>query len=109
MLNFTRQTDAKLETLREVVQRIKNGEEVDVKKALGTGDPEQEKEWEQVMKELETTDMLWEGRKKRDGKRAEKAEARRLKDEEKKRASQPEGSSGEQPGQVNPSKPKFFM
>ncbi|KAK4508313.1 hypothetical protein PRZ48_002051 [Zasmidium cellare] len=109
MLNFTRQTDAKLETLREVVQRVKNGEDIDVKKALGTGDPDQEKEWEQVIQELQNTDMLWEGRKKRDAKRAEKAEERRLKDEEKKRAGQSEGSTGEPSGQANTSRPKFLM
>lgn len=103
MLNFTRQTDAKLEILREVVQRVKSGEDVDVKKALGTGDPDQEKEWEQVIQELENTDMLWEGRKKRDAKRVEKAEERRLKDEEKKR------STTEPSEPANTSKPKFLM
>ena len=81
MLNFSRQTDAKLDLLRGVVSRVRNGEEFDVKKALGTGDPEQEKEWAQVMEELEKTDMLWESRKKREAKRAEKAEERRLKEE----------------------------
>ena len=60
MLNFSRKTDAKLSLLREIVQRVKNGENVDVKKALGTGDPQQEAEWEEVMKE---EDEL----KKRDG------------------------------------------
>lgn len=109
MLNFTRQTEARLETLREVIQRVKNGEEFDVKKALGTGDPEQEKEWEQVVQELQNTDMLWEGRKKRDAKRAEKAEERWLKEEEKRRADQSGTSSGEASGQANASRPKFLM
>lgn len=66
MLNFSRQTDARLGLLREVVQKVKDGETVDVKKALGTGDPEAEKEWEQVIKELGTTDMLLEGRRNRE-------------------------------------------
>ena len=70
---------------------------------------DQEKEWEQVIQELETTDMLWEGRKKRDAKRADKAEERRLKEEDKKRASQAQVSSGETSGDGNKSKPKFFM
>jgi DNA gyrase/topoisomerase IV subunit B len=70
MLNFSRQTDAKLAALREVIQRVKNGEDVDVKRILGTGDAEHEQEWEQVIQELETTDMLWEGRKNREAKRA---------------------------------------
>lgn len=76
MLNFSRKTDAKLELLREVIQKVKNGEEVDVKRALGTGDPKAEEEWEEVIKELESTDMLLEGRKKREAKRAAKAAAR---------------------------------
>ncbi|KAF2158922.1 hypothetical protein M409DRAFT_71400 [Zasmidium cellare ATCC 36951] len=109
MLNFSRQTDAKLETLREVIQRVKSGEDFDVKKALGTGDPDQEKEWEQVIQELQNTDMLWEGRKKRDAKRAEKAEERRLKDEEKKQAREAGGPTSEPSGQANTSRPKFLM
>ena len=76
MLNFSRKTDAKLALLREVIQKVKNGEEVDVKRALGTGDPKAEAEWEEMVKELESTDMLLEGRKKRAAKRAEKAAAR---------------------------------
>ena len=76
MLSFSRKTDAKLALLREVVQKVKNGEEVDVKRALGTGDPKAEAEWEEVVKELESTDMLLEGRKKREAKKAAKAAAR---------------------------------
>ena len=76
MLNFSRKTDAKLALLREVIGKVKNGEEVDVRRALGTGDPKAEEEWEEVIKELESTDMLLEGRKKRAAKKAEKAAAR---------------------------------
>lgn len=96
MLNFTRQTDAKLDVLREVVQRVKNGEDVDVRKALGTGDPTQEQEWEHVIQELEDTDMLWEGRKRREAKRAQRAEERRLEEEDRRRLaeSSPDTSSG---------------
>ncbi|KAG9603923.1 hypothetical protein KCV04_g18935, partial [Aureobasidium melanogenum] len=32
---------------------------VDVERVLGTGDPEKEKEWEQVMQELESDNILW--------------------------------------------------
>jgi hypothetical protein len=76
MRNFSRKTDAKLALLREVVQKVKNGEEVDVRRALGTGDPKAEEEWEEVVKELESTDMLLEGHKKREAKKAAKAAAR---------------------------------
>jgi hypothetical protein len=90
MLNFTRQTDAKIAALREVIQRVKNGEDVDVKRILGTGDAEHEQEWEQVIQELETTDMLWEGRKKREAKRS----AERQDGEEKQKRVTNESSQG---------------
>lgn len=106
MLNFTRQTDAKLELLREIVERVKRGEDIDVKKALGTGDVEQEREWEQVIQELERTDMLLEGRKKRDAKRAEKAEQARLRDEERERSKQDVKTTTDEP---TASRPKFLM
>ena len=113
MLNFSRKTDAKLSLLREVVQKVKNGEEVDVKRMLGTGDPKHEAEWEEVVKELESTDMLWEGKKKRDARRAEKAEQRRLKDEEKMEARDREGSPQVQESaaaeSANERRPKFLM
>ena len=32
--------------LREVIKRVQAGEDVDVRKELGTGDPVKEKEWE---------------------------------------------------------------
>ena len=79
ILDFSRKTEAKLSVLREVVERVKNGEDIDVKKVLGTGEPDQEKEWEEVIKELENTDMLWEGRKKKEAKRAQKEQEQRTK------------------------------
>lgn len=45
--NFSRRADAKLELLKEVIQRLKNGEHVDVEKLLGTGDESKEREWEE--------------------------------------------------------------
>jgi hypothetical protein len=46
MLNFSRKTEAKLAILRDVLKRVKDGEDVDVEKLLGTGNPDQEKDWE---------------------------------------------------------------
>lgn len=46
-LAFSRNTDAKIGLLREVLERIQKGEEVDVKGLLGTGDAKQEDEWEE--------------------------------------------------------------
>lgn len=44
---YMRRSDVRISMLREVVDKIQNGEEVDVERALGTGDPEREAEWEQ--------------------------------------------------------------
>lgn len=44
---YRRTTDAKLELLREVIERVKRGEKVDVEKLLGTGDEAKEREWEE--------------------------------------------------------------
>jgi hypothetical protein len=115
MLNFTRQTDAKIAALREVIQRVKNGEDVDVKRILGTGDAEQEQEWEQVIQELETTDMLWEGRKKREAKRAaERQEGeerqKRMADESSQACQTTDsGPSGDTASQAKTRGPRFMM
>lgn len=44
---YTRTTDAKIELLKGVIERIQSGEKVDVEKLLGTGDNAQEREWEE--------------------------------------------------------------
>ena len=44
--NFSRRADAKIGLLREVIERVQRGEEVDVERVLGTGDKESEREWE---------------------------------------------------------------
>ncbi|KAI4715720.1 hypothetical protein E4T48_08095 [Aureobasidium sp. EXF-10727] len=56
---FTRKTEAKIALLRETIDRVHRGEAVDVERVLGTGDPEKEQEWEQVMQELESDNTLW--------------------------------------------------
>lgn len=43
---FMRQSEVKIGLLREVVERIQKGEDVDVERMLGTDDPAQEAEWE---------------------------------------------------------------
>ena len=42
---YSRKADQKIELLREVIQRVQNGEDIDVEKLLGTGDPKAEEEW----------------------------------------------------------------
>lgn len=44
---YTRTTDAKIELLREVIEKIRRGEDVNVEKLLGTGDETKEREWEE--------------------------------------------------------------
>ncbi|GAP89675.1 putative cell division protein [Rosellinia necatrix] len=50
---FTRRAEVRIELLREVIEKIQRGEEVDVKKVLGTGDAEKELEWEEALREIE--------------------------------------------------------
>lgn len=44
--SFSRRADAKIGLLREVIERVQRGEDVDVERVLGTGDKESEREWE---------------------------------------------------------------
>ena len=42
---FSRQADAKIARLKDVIERVQRGEDVDVEKELGTGDEVAEREW----------------------------------------------------------------
>lgn len=44
---YLRQSAVRIGLLREVVEKIRNGEEVDVAKVLGTGDSQREADWEE--------------------------------------------------------------
>ncbi|KAI1144048.1 hypothetical protein F5Y05DRAFT_15267 [Hypoxylon sp. FL0543] len=55
---FMRRAEVHIGLLREVVEKLQKGEEVDVEKTLGTGDAETEKEWEEVLREIERDDIL---------------------------------------------------
>ncbi|KAI1378321.1 hypothetical protein F4677DRAFT_391211 [Hypoxylon crocopeplum] len=55
---FMRRSEVRIGLLREVVEKLQRGEEVDVEKTLGTGDTEKEKEWEEVLREIERDDIL---------------------------------------------------
>ncbi|CAG7562990.1 unnamed protein product [Fusarium equiseti] len=50
---YMRQSEARITSLREVVEKIQRGETVDVEQALGTGDPEREADWEEMLKAIE--------------------------------------------------------
>lgn len=44
---FMRRSEVRIGLLREVVERIQNGEDVDVDQVLGSGDLEREAAWEE--------------------------------------------------------------
>jgi Family of unknown function (DUF5321) len=71
---FTRRADLKIEKLRKVVEALQRGEEVDVEKALGTGNEVQEREWEEALREIENEDRIWQTNKQK--RREAKAKAK---------------------------------
>lgn len=46
---FERKADTKIALLKEVLEALGRGEEVDVEKVLGAGDEKEEKAWEEGM------------------------------------------------------------
>ncbi|KAK4555005.1 hypothetical protein LTR86_007771 [Recurvomyces mirabilis] len=113
MTAYSRHTDAKLALLREVVQKVRGGEmdDAEVRRALGTGDPAAEKEWEDVVKEIEDTDVLWEAHKRKEAKKAAKLEERRVKEEQERKSASPIAKVPEagDAGSARAARPKFLM
>ncbi|KAK3178628.1 hypothetical protein OEA41_000765 [Lepraria neglecta] len=70
--SFSRKADAKIALLKDVLDRIQRGEQVDVEKVLGTGDEEQEQEWADVIKHIEEEDRLWQAKDRREKRRLNK-------------------------------------
>ncbi|KAL2752711.1 hypothetical protein ACRALDRAFT_1072573 [Sodiomyces alcalophilus JCM 7366] len=62
---FMRQSDVRIGLLREVIERVQRGEKVDIESVLGTGNPEKEEEWAEVLKEIERDDVTRSQRKER--------------------------------------------
>ncbi|KAF1814891.1 hypothetical protein P152DRAFT_383346, partial [Eremomyces bilateralis CBS 781.70] len=54
MAAYSRQTKGKIALLKEVIGRIQKGEQFDVGKALGGGDPIPEEEWKETMEEVKS-------------------------------------------------------
>ncbi|MCJ1391213.1 hypothetical protein MMC18_004075 [Xylographa bjoerkii] len=71
--NFSRKADAKIGLLKEVLERVQRGEDVDVEGLLGTGVEEKEREWEEVLREIEQDEQLWETKANKKAKKAMKA------------------------------------
>lgn len=71
--HFARKAEAKIGVLREVIEKVQRGEDVDVEKVLGTGDKTLEKEWEDVLKEIGDEEILYRSKKRRRDLRAQAA------------------------------------
>ncbi|KAI5813997.1 hypothetical protein BZA77DRAFT_319824 [Pyronema omphalodes] len=82
---FERKADTKIALLKEVLEAIGRGEEVDVEKVLGAGDEKEEKAWEEVIKELEEDDVLWKARQLQREQAAAAAEAQEAATQRKRR------------------------
>jgi hypothetical protein len=72
---FMRKAEVKIAKLREVIEKLQKGEEVDVEKVLGTGDETQELEWEEALREIENEDKLWQSNKQKQREAKAKQEA----------------------------------
>lgn len=44
--NFSRKADVKIGLLQDAIDRLHRGEDVDVERLLGTGNEQQEREWD---------------------------------------------------------------
>jgi len=64
--------DAKISLLREVIERVQKGEDVDVAGLLGKGNKQQEEEWEEVLREVENESLAI--KDSRTGKKKKKVE-----------------------------------
>ncbi|KAK4457427.1 hypothetical protein QBC42DRAFT_38562 [Cladorrhinum samala] len=72
---FNRHADVRIGLLREVIEKIQNGEEVDVEKVLGTGDPRKEATWEEVLQDIAREEVAITQKKKKQAEAAALAEA----------------------------------
>ena len=91
--SFNRKADQKIALLKEVLEKVQRGEDVDVERVLGTGDEVQEQEWKDgqspnnsvryvfsanqsitVIKNIEEEDHLWAAKDRRREKRRLKKE-----------------------------------
>ncbi|KAK9362995.1 hypothetical protein V1504DRAFT_447105 [Lipomyces starkeyi] len=60
----------KIDALESVIERIKNGEEVDIAEELGTGTPSAEREWKELLASLEEQEAVWRTKAIREVKKA---------------------------------------
>ncbi|KAI5299109.1 hypothetical protein KEM56_003511 [Ascosphaera pollenicola] len=105
---FERSSDARIRVLKDMIGRLQRGEDVDVKKVLGTGDEKQEKSWEELIREIEEEEEMWRRRDARAAADAAKREAQEAsKSQEKSQEAEAEAEPAESSsGQAK--KPMFF-
>ncbi|KAF2131967.1 hypothetical protein P153DRAFT_284546 [Dothidotthia symphoricarpi CBS 119687] len=60
-----RRAETKIGMLKEVIERVQRGEHVEVEKELGTGDAEGEREWAEVVKDIQDEEALFQSKKRR--------------------------------------------
>ncbi|KAL6712532.1 hypothetical protein ACN47E_000409 [Coniothyrium glycines] len=60
-----RRAEAQIGILKEVIERVQRGEEVDVEGLLGTGDEGREGEWKDVMGDVKGEESLFQSKKRR--------------------------------------------
>ncbi|KAK6351588.1 hypothetical protein TWF718_004745 [Orbilia javanica] len=81
---FIRRSDSRIETLKEIIENIQNGKWAadgeEVQRALRLGKPERDdRQWEEVMKEIEEEDSKWQQEAQRQREQIEKQEAAKAK------------------------------
>ncbi|KAK6503537.1 hypothetical protein TWF481_008551 [Arthrobotrys musiformis] len=81
---FIRRSDARIETLREIIENIQKGKWAadgeEVQRALRLGKPERDdRQWEEVMKEIEEEDSRWQQEAQRQRERIEQQEVAKAK------------------------------
>ncbi|BFZ60626.1 hypothetical protein YB2330_001666 [Saitoella coloradoensis] len=91
--DLTAKGNARISALRDVLERLKQGEEIDVKKELGAGVQHAEQEWTDILKNIEEEEQEWQ--RKAEEIRARKAsESIRNAVEQTTQARSPETSGG---------------
>ncbi|GLI79093.1 hypothetical protein PoHVEF18_007418 [Penicillium ochrochloron] len=92
---YRRSADAKIELLKEVIERVQKGENVDVEKLLGTGDEGKELEWEDVLRQIEQEDAQWHSKQKAEKEKEKEKEQKQAMQEAKKKESAVPDATGE--------------
>ena len=98
-----RSTDEQIRRLKEAIDGIQQGRDVDVAALLGTGEPDQEKEWTDLMREISEGDLLGQIKAREKEKRRETAQ--RSTDPIRKDAENPES---DKVVQDDSSKPEYY-